>query len=371
MKGINNPIGMKSLYPNQNPFIMNPYRFAAAGAGGIGGWIELGRTTLGSAGDTIDVTSLPDKRYYMLLHNGLNSGSIDYNIRLGNGSIDAGANYSRRINQNYSTDSTTVNTSSVDGQFTANSSPDFAVSYISNLSAKEKLVQGRAVYENGSVGASPRSNIYVGKWANTSNPLDSIESANFSGGSFDTGAELVVLGYDPSDTHTTGGFWEELASVDWSSGSSIDSGTFTAKKYLWVEIVYYTGTMSGAYSAIQVGNNTIDTGSNYAENYSFNGASAGVSVGASNVFGAVGVGNEPTNNNSISTHFIINNTSTSKLGISNNVTTTARPSSSASDRQECVWKWGNTSDQINRIKISRQAGSGNYTGGTMKVWGSD
>jgi hypothetical protein len=30
MQGLNNPIGIKSLEPNQNPFIMNPYRFAGA-----------------------------------------------------------------------------------------------------------------------------------------------------------------------------------------------------------------------------------------------------------------------------------------------------------------------------------------------------
>jgi hypothetical protein len=36
-------------------------------AGGVGGWVELGRTTLGSNGTTIDITSLADKRYYMVL----------------------------------------------------------------------------------------------------------------------------------------------------------------------------------------------------------------------------------------------------------------------------------------------------------------
>jgi hypothetical protein len=43
-------------------------------AGGIGGWVELGRTTLGSAGDDITVSSLADKRYYMFLTSALNSG---------------------------------------------------------------------------------------------------------------------------------------------------------------------------------------------------------------------------------------------------------------------------------------------------------
>jgi hypothetical protein len=46
MKGLNNPIGMKSLEPSQSPFIMNPFRFGGGGA--VGGWVELGRTTLGS-----------------------------------------------------------------------------------------------------------------------------------------------------------------------------------------------------------------------------------------------------------------------------------------------------------------------------------
>ena len=40
---------------------------AAGGGAGVGGWVELGRTTLGSGADSIDVSSFADKRYLMLL----------------------------------------------------------------------------------------------------------------------------------------------------------------------------------------------------------------------------------------------------------------------------------------------------------------
>ena len=43
---------------------------AAGGPGGaVGGWVELGRTTLGSKNANINVSSIPDKRYYMILSN--------------------------------------------------------------------------------------------------------------------------------------------------------------------------------------------------------------------------------------------------------------------------------------------------------------
>ena len=55
-----------------------------------GGWKELDRTTLGSAGDTISVTGLADKRYLMILGSKIPSGSSDLVYRF---NADANNNY--------------------------------------------------------------------------------------------------------------------------------------------------------------------------------------------------------------------------------------------------------------------------------------
>ena len=59
----------------------------------VGGWVELARTTLGSAGDTISVASLPDKRYYMIISSKLVSGNATHQFILNN---DTGSNYAIR-----------------------------------------------------------------------------------------------------------------------------------------------------------------------------------------------------------------------------------------------------------------------------------
>ena len=69
-----------------------------------GGWKELGRTTLGSAGDSIDVSSFADKRYLMLLASGKGTGGEAYiNWRFNS---DTGSNYSVRYNTNGGSDAT-------------------------------------------------------------------------------------------------------------------------------------------------------------------------------------------------------------------------------------------------------------------------
>ena len=333
-------------------------------AGSVGGWVEVGRTTLGSAGDTIDVSSLADKRYYMVLVDGISSGSIDFQQRFGSGgTVDTGSNYSRRQSVNGAADGTSVNRSNIDSSIDG-SVNQFMVSYIANLSGKEKLVQDQIV-EGGASGSgtAPERSETVGKWVNTSNPIDVMRLYNTQAGSYNTNSEVVVLGWDDSDSHTTN-FWEELASVTTTgAGTSVSSGTFTAKKYLWVQVYAPPG-------ASQVVDNfwwrfNGDSGSNYARRYSSQGGSDGTATSDSRIqVSRSGVQGDFTN------AFIVNNSANEKLMMYNTVPITALGAGTAPNRQEGVGKWTNTASQITSIVVSANADSF-PAGWIMKVWGSN
>ena len=343
-------------------------RPSVAGGGGAGGavgsWKELGRTTLGSAGDSIDITSLADKRYYMVLEYSLPSGTIDSYTQF-NG--DTSSSYSQRRSIDGGADTTNTNLTILDAIFNSGVAvPHFGVRYIANYSSKEKLTIGHYVRQNTAGNSNPpnRTQI-VSKWANTSNPINRINTQNSSGGSFNTGSEVVVLGYDPADTHTTtDNFWQELASVT-ASGSStnLSSGTISAKKYLWVQIWLDPST---AQNHLLRFNN--DQNSNYATRYSTNGAtdSTDGSVTNFNLGSAIGALDGLPSFQNI---FIVNNSSNEKLAIIHSVWQNTSGSSNATGRIEMVGKWTNTSSQITEIDIDS-----NYnwnSGSIMKVWGAD
>ena len=363
MKGLNNPIGIKSSDPNQSPFITNPYRFAAAG-GGIGGWVELGRHKLGSGADLLDVSSLPDKRYYMLLSDIFPSGSTTVTGTRLNG--DTGSNYAERRQLCGAADNPSGSNSFMILHGVGVSQEQwFEVGYLSNLAAKEKLYIGHSNTNNAGSGNAPARQECTEKWANTTNAIDQISKVQtISGADYAAGSELVILGWDPADEHTTN-FWEELASVTATgSTTSFNSGTFTAKKYLWVQGYF---TSSGAFTPqIRVGNSTIDTGSNYAGRRSYNGGADVTATGQTEIT-LDGVGQStPVFFNG----FIINNASNEKLAIFNCVKQQTAGAGTAPSRRETIFKWANTSNQINIIEFL--ASTGNIgSNGIMKVWGSD
>ncbi len=321
-----------------------------------GGWVELARTTLGSAGDTIDVSSLADKRYYMVLSNLDNSGTVNNYTRLNS---DSGSNYTRRRSENGGSDATAVN-QTIMGYFGNGDSGDlqFGVSYFTNLSSKEKLMQQWGVAQStAGAGNAPDRMEGVGKHVQTSNPISTITNVNLSA-NLNSGSEVVVLGWDPDDTHTTN-FWEELASIDTTTSSDMDTGTFTAKKYLWVQL-FIEASGGIIYDARFNG----DSGSNYAYRKSTNGGADGTTTSDSVMFSNHGFGSHPHFEN----WFIINNASNEKLVIVNSMSQGSAGAGNAPNRQEKVGKWANTSDQITQITINNGGISARYV---CKVWGSN
>jgi len=322
-----------------------------------GGWKELGRTTLGSANSSMDVTSLPDKRYYMVLTNGIGySGVANTHIRFNS---DSGANYGERVSINGGTDSYNSSGYNFAGFAHGNSSTNnFGVGYVANKSDKEKLAMCHNIRQN-SAGASnaPIRTETVAKWSNTSSTISGINCTTAASSTHGTGSETVILGWDEDDTHTDN-FWELLDDSSWSSGSSWTSGTFTAKKYLWVQF-YTEGGAGSSYFRFNG-----DSANNYANRYSINGGSdSTIASQPESYLGAI---------DGLSFHnlFIINNASNEKLFTHQRVSRSSAGAGTAPTRNEGAGKWANTSNQITSITVTT-AGGGNLTAGNMKVWGSN
>ena len=159
------------------------------------------------------------------------------------------------------------------------------------------------------------------------------------------------------------GTWMRLAHVALSSsGDSLDTGAFTAKDYLWVQIKRYrTGSVN---SRIRVNG---DSGSNYAHRYSggANSYSESTSTTQTSIYS-----HAATSNESLTNYFITNKADKEKLMIIEEVNGGASGSGNAPERAEVVAKWTNTSDQITSIQCVN-TDSGDLTSGTyITVFGA-
>jgi len=334
-----------------------------------GGWKEVGRTTLGSSNATIDVASLTDKRYYMVLTDITDSSNWGNLFqRMGNGSYDSGSNYAYRSSSNGGTDSTQTSQTLQQTYGDAGETGEkFGVSYIANLSSKEKLSIHSSVGRGSGSGAGNAPNRWesTDKYVNTSNVINQIQTGMYSSGrTFNTNSEVVVLGYDPDDTHTDN-FWEELADVTLSStGDVLSSGTFTAKKYLWVQ-AFIDSNGGNVNDAFRCGNGSVDTSGNYSYRFSTNGASDTTATSQVDIGDFSNISNGQFIN-----MFIVNNASNEKLIICD-INEGKTGAGTAPTRLQITGKWANTSDQINILEW-RNPGSNDYsTKSFIKVWGSN
>lgn len=159
-------------------------------------WEELGRTTLGVAGDTISLTPITARKY-LRIHVNANAtgGNVRFRMRFNN---DSSNNYAFRNSQNTGAEGTTSSTSSITVDIAgAISVFQMSVIEVINIAAQEKLIHYSAVSQTAAgAGNVPTRTVGAGKWANTSTQITRVDIINDSTGDFAIGSELVVLGHD-------------------------------------------------------------------------------------------------------------------------------------------------------------------------------
>ena len=326
-------------------------------------WKELGRTTLSGTNDSIDVSNFTAKDNLMILCNVINSGGDFRTFWRFNS--DTGSNYSQRYNTNGGSDATNTSLNGTMDWNTAESVQSFEVLNITNIAAQEKLgIKHKIGSNTAGAGNAPNRVEAVGKWANTSAQITSVsvgDGVDPKSGTGGIGSEVVVLGFDNDEADSGTNFWQELASIELSAtANEINSGTFTAKKYLMVELqVIADGSISG--SDLQFNG---DTGNNYARRYRSGGDSEATGTSEATLGGGTG------GDRGYNTWFIVNVADKEKLAIGE-ATWASNGAGNAPSRRELTGKWANTSAQITSIKIKENGSGGWASGSTLKVWGSD
>lgn len=156
-------------------------------------WEELGRTTLGSSGNSISVTLSSSRKYLKIIQYTLGAtGSATGELMRFNS--DSGNNYDHRRSIANAASTLTQGDNKIDvyGDVNAQS---YGVYEVVNIASVNKTIFGRRMvaYPNGGSGVTWVEIAAV--WRNASNQISSIQY-NSTGANFQTGSFVVVLGHD-------------------------------------------------------------------------------------------------------------------------------------------------------------------------------
>lgn len=170
--------------------------WASIGANAGIWWEELGRTTLGSAGDTITVSSIPVRKYLRIFVSALaTGGTIRAAVTFNN---DTGNNYASRLSTNGAADATTTSAGVLQLDTNAVAQDVYAEIFAVNIASQEKIPIWHSG-ERGATGAAnaPNRREGVGKWANTTDQITRVDVTQNAGtGDFAIGSEVIVLGHN-------------------------------------------------------------------------------------------------------------------------------------------------------------------------------
>jgi hypothetical protein len=167
--------------------------------------------------------------------------------------------------------------------------------------------------------------------------------------------------------------WERLATVTLgSTGDTLTSGAFTAKKYLKFEYMITDGDVgNGCNDNIHFNDETDD--GNYSMRRNFNNGNEstfdGTNPSGGNGFYYGTVDASPTY---YASGVIVNVSDKEKLGVLHGVASgTAGAGNAPSLRRENAFKWSNTSVQITKITLTNTLTGSYGIGSTLTVWGAD
>lgn len=159
-------------------------------------WQEIKRTTLGSNGDLITVSSIPARSHLKIIIFTLATGGNNTQVLTFNN--DSGANYARVQATDYGTATTQVSQNSLILSDAAGAGVQVtSIEPIINRTTQEKLFKWNTI-RTGTAGAGnlPSMRMGHGKWANTSDQINRVDIANGSTGDFSAGSRVIVLGHD-------------------------------------------------------------------------------------------------------------------------------------------------------------------------------
>lgn len=156
------------------------------------GFLEIGRTTLGSAGDTLSVASLPTRKYLKFYAYIYVTGTVTVQMRLNN---DSGNNYGFRYTLDNGVGSGSDAANNVGNYSGSGTVPLFIQGEFINVATVQKLGWQKAI--SAASGANRPSYVeFYSLWNNTASAISRIDFINTNTGDFAVGSELVVLGRD-------------------------------------------------------------------------------------------------------------------------------------------------------------------------------
>ena len=157
------------------------------------GWAKNGTPdTLTGTSDTLNINDLSDLKFNVILQHLL--GSSTTNVKNTYNS-DTASNYADRYSQNGGVDGTRTSKTVYQTNVVTSVDSRFIVTYFINIATEEKLTITHVI-ENGTVGAAtaPSRNELVGKWVDTTNPLNETTITNTSAGDYTTDSNVSALG---------------------------------------------------------------------------------------------------------------------------------------------------------------------------------